>query len=340
MMLKRVYLKIILMILFASVALSQSTTKTGSTAAQFLKIGVGPRAVGMGSAFTATSNDLTAIYWNPAGLAGSYSYEAFFNHVNWVADISYDFAGVSAHLSGIGTIGAFVTILQSIDGMLVRTVDNPEGSGEKFDAGAIAIGLSFARNLTENFSIGFNVKYIREYIWNESAIGVGLDAGVLYKIPILNELRLAASISNFGSKMQLDGRDILEIKQVGEGGEGNLINSKIEMQEWELPLLFRVGVAADIFKSESSRLTTAIDAIHPNDHTEYVNLGAEYCWNELISLRAGYNSLFEENTEEGLTLGVGLNYRLIESVRVLLDYAYKDFGRLNSVHYFSVGVKF
>ena len=60
---------ILLVLLINSVNWSQSTSKSGTTAAQFLKIGIGPRAIAMGSAFTATANDLTAIYWNPAGLS-------------------------------------------------------------------------------------------------------------------------------------------------------------------------------------------------------------------------------------------------------------------------------
>jgi len=331
---------IFMLILFAGINFAQSTSKAGTTVAQFLKIGIGPRAIAMGSAFTATANDLTAIYWNPAGISSNYSTDAIFNHTNWIADSDLDFAGASTNIAGIGTVGAFVTIMKSIDGMMVRTVESPEGTGERFDAGSMAIGLSFARELTDNFSIGFNAKYIRDYIWHESATGFALDAGVLYKIDILNEFRLGASISNFGTKMKLDGRDIIEVKQVGESGQGNIINSIIQMEEWDLPLLFRVGVAADLIKNESFKLTTAVDAVHPNDHTEYLNIGGELSWMDLLFFRAGMNSLFEEKTEKGFTGGVGVNYRLMESVRVVFDYAYQSFGRLKNAHYFSVGVKF
>ncbi|MBU1097210.1 MAG: hypothetical protein CVV23_03055 [Ignavibacteriae bacterium HGW-Ignavibacteriae-2] len=334
------FFAVTIILLIASVVEGQNISKSGTTAAQFLKIGVGPRAIGMGSAFAATADDISAIYWNPGGLATNHSNEAVFNHTNWIADVGYDFAAVTTHMSDFGTVGAFVSILQSIDGMDVRTVEAPEGTGEKFDAGSMSIGLSFARELTEEFSIGFNVKYVREYIWHESATGFALDVGVLYKIPVLNEFRLAGSISNFGTKMKLEGRDIREIKQVGSEGVGNLINSFVELDEWDLPLTFRVGVAADLIKSGSSRLTTAIDAVHPNDHTEYLNTGVEYSWNEMVSIRAGYNSLFETDSEKGFTFGAGLNYRFIESVRLLFDYAYQDFGRLEEVHYFSFGVKF
>lgn len=317
---------------------AQSLTKSGTTAAQFLKIDVGPRAIAMGGAFTATANDISAIYWNPAGLASNLSGEAFFNHTDWFLDIAMEYAGVAIHVPGIGTIGGFVTAL-TMDDMMVRTENRPEGTGEFFDAGGLAIGLSYARSLTERFSIGFNAKYISEHIWHTSATGFALDIGTIYRIPVENEFRIGASISNFGTKMKLDGRDLINIIQVG-GSSGNLINTKVDIEEYELPLTFRVGVAMDVWKTEDSRLTTAIDAVHPNDHTEFVNSGFEYSWNEIALFRAGYKSLFEENTEQGLTFGFGLHYRIANYVKLKIDYAYQEFGRLTDVHQFSFGIKF
>ena len=71
-----------------------SLNKTGTTAAQFLKIGVGPRAIGMGGAYTALADDINAMYWNPAGLSRMNSKEAFFNHVDWIMDVKMENAGV------------------------------------------------------------------------------------------------------------------------------------------------------------------------------------------------------------------------------------------------------
>ena len=335
---KNKYLLILLVVcVFASVPLAQ-TLKTGTTSAQILKINVGPRAIGMGGAFTSIADDITSVYWNPSGTANIQSNEVYFNHSNLYMDISNDFAAISTNVSGFGSIGAFVSVL-SVDEMLVRTVEQPEGTGEFFDYGSIVVGLNYSRFLTENFSIGFNAKYINESIWNMSATGFAIDIGTLYKIPVLNELRIAASVSNFGTKMQLAGRDVTEIVPAGAGG-GNFVNSNLELDEFDLPLLFRFGISADVIKEGTSRLTAAVDAIHPNDHTEYINSGLEYAWNEIIFIRAGYNSLFEEDSEKGLTFGFGLNYRIVDMIKVKLDYAYQDFGRLTEVHYFSVGVNF
>jgi opacity protein-like surface antigen len=252
--------------------------------------------------------------------------------------MKYDFAAVAVQFPGLGTVGTFVNVL-SMDQMLVRTIEKPEGTGEYFSAGALAIGLSYSRNLTDNFSIGFSAKYIREHIWNSSSVGAAFDVGTIYRIPILNELRLGASICNFGTKMKLQGRDNLVFLQTGPGG-ANSINADVQLDEYDLPLLFRVGVAADVIKTGDSRLTTAVDAIHPNDNTESVNTGLEYAWNEMLFLRAGMKSLFERDTEQGLTLGAGLNYRVVENVKLKIDYAYQDFGRLKNVHYISLGVRF
>ena len=312
--------------------------KSGTTAAQFLKIGVGPRAIGMGGAFTALADDINSMYWNPAGLAKMYSREAYFNHVDWISDVNLDYAGFAMDISGFGTLGTFVSIM-SMGDMMIRTLEQPEGTGELFTAGAVVIGLSYARNLTEEFAIGFNAKYINEYIWNENAIGFAFDIGTIYTIPFLNQFRLAASISNFGPKMRLSGRDILVVTTVG-AGEGNVINTDLQLEEFELPLLFRIGFAVDAIKETEHRLTLAVDAVHPNDNSEYVNSGLEYTWNEIFFVRGGYKSLFEKDGEQGLTLGVGINYRLIESIKVKLDYAYEDFGRLKNVQYISLGLRF
>ena len=74
---------------------SQTVSKTGTTAAQFLKIGVGARALAMGGAYAATSNDATALYWNPAGLSSLKKNEILLDHQDWILDVDLDFVGAS-----------------------------------------------------------------------------------------------------------------------------------------------------------------------------------------------------------------------------------------------------
>ncbi len=336
---KKIYLSfIVIIILLQFTNIFAQTLKTGTTSAQVLKLNVGPRAIGMGGAYTSVANDILSTYWNPGGTAEIKSNEAFFNHTDLFLDIKHDYAAFATNLSDFGTIGAFVSVL-SMGEMLVRTTSQPEGTGEYFDAGALVIGLNYSRFLTENFAIGFNAKYINESIWHMSATGFAIDVGTLYKIQVLNELRIAASISNFGTKMQLSGRDITRTVNSGAGGK-DFVPVNYELDKFDLPLIFRFGISSDILKTESNRFTLSFDAVHPNDHSEFINSGFEYAWEEIIFIRAGYNSLFEVDSEKGLTLGFGLNYRLMDVVKLKLDYAYQDFGRLTNLHYFSVGLNF
>ncbi|MCX7875005.1 MAG: PorV/PorQ family protein [Melioribacteraceae bacterium] len=335
----KTFIKYILLffLLLYSISFSQ-TTKTGTTAAQVLKFNVGSRAIGMGGAFTAISNDVSSIYWNPSGTANINSNEVFFNHSNLYLDIAHDYAAIATNMNELGTVGAFVSVL-TMDDMKVRTIEKPEGTGELFTYNTVVIGLNYSKYLTENFAIGFNAKYINENLWHMSASGFAIDIGTLYKIPVLNELRIASSISNFGTKMQLSGRDVTVIYNSG-AGNANLINSNIELDKFDLPLIFRFGLSVDAIKTSSNRITLGVDAIHPNDNNEYINSGFEYSWNEIVFLRAGYNSLFEHESEKGLTFGFGINYRIFELVKAKFDYAYQDFGRLKNVHYFSFAVEF
>lgn len=323
---------------FIAMAQPASITKTGTTAASFLKIGVGARSIGMGGAYTAISDDISSIYWNPAGLGMLKTAEVAFHHVDWIADIKFDMASTSILVDGVGTLAFSFTTL-NVGEMEVTTTSIPEGTGEKFSAGGTMIALSYARSLTDRFSIGFNAKYIREYVWNENAQSVALDFGTMYVAQVFKGLKIGASISNFGPKMSLEGRDIAVLIAAGAGND-NLVEGEFRVGSFELPLMFRVGISTNIFNEEKNRFTIAADAVHPNDNTEYVNSGVEYAWADIVFLRGGWKSAFERGTEQGLTLGGGVHYSLTPSINFLLDYAYQDFGRLKEVHYLSFGLKF
>ncbi|MFQ6618178.1 MAG: PorV/PorQ family protein, partial [Fidelibacterota bacterium] len=229
-------------------------SKVGTTGAQFLKIGVGSRAVGMGGAFVALANDASAVYWNSAGLSQLRMREVIAVHVDGFMDSYYNFMGFAIPLGGYGTVGISV-ISVGMGEMEVRTVLEPEGTGEKFDAGSFALGLSFSRSLTDRFSIGFHGKYISERIWHMTASSLALDIGTLY-ITQFHDFRIGMSISNFGSKMQLKGIDTMVFHDIDETKEGNndRINAHLDTGSFDLPLLFRVGIAFDILSGGINRL--------------------------------------------------------------------------------------
>jgi long-subunit fatty acid transport protein len=315
-------------------------SKVGSTAAPFLNVAIGARPIAMGGAFSATANDVSALYWNPAGIARIPGNEALFSYSNWFADINYNWSGAALNLGGMGTIGLSVTYLDYGE-MEVTTLSEQDGTGQMFDATDLAMALSYAYNLTDKFSVGGSVKYIQQRIWNSSASSIAFDLGVLYYSDIMG-IRIGSSISNFGDAMSLSGKDLLVQHDINEQIEGNNdeILANLKTDEFPLPLLFRIGLAADIIDMEDHLFTVAVDALHPNDNDESLNVGVEYLLYEMIALRGGYKSLFLDNAEEGLTLGVGLRYTFAPGLRLFVDYAYQEFGILDNTQHFALGISF
>jgi hypothetical protein len=174
-----------------------------------------------------------------------------------------------------------------------------------------------------------------------SASAFAVDIGTIFTTPFWG-VRLGASITNFGSTMQLEGRDTKFAHDPDHVNIGNVsvVNAEYEMKNYSLPLRFQVGIAKDIIESDLNRLTFAIDALHPNDNFESVNAGFEYGFKELVFIRGGYKSLFLQDSEEGFTAGVGANIRIGGTVILKADYAYADFGRFDNAQRFSLMVRF
>jgi hypothetical protein len=113
------------------------------------------------------------------------------------------------------------------------------------------------------------------------------------------------------------------------------------LNSWDLPLSFRIGVSTKAINTDNYRLTVAADAIQPNNDYPNMNVGAEFAFMETFMFRGGYNALFLKDGEGGLSLGVGINSQMLFSEAIVqFDYAFRDFGRLQNVHMFSVEFKF
>lgn len=321
---------------------SQNVSKTGTTAASFLEIGVGAAANGMGGAFVGLANDASTLYWNVAGIATHAKYEAIIVHTNWIADTRFDYAGLVIPLGEFGNLGLSFTSL-SMDDMKVRTVEQPDGTGENFSAGDISVAISFARNLTERFAIGITAKYIKQSIWHMSSSAFAIDAGTLFKTDLLGGLTIGAVLSNFGTPMRLDGRDTRYFIRLDETKQGSneRIPTNIELDSWDLPLHFQIGVSTPAFQYDNYKLIVSADAIVPNNDYQSLNIGAEFSFMDFFLLRGGYNSLFLKGAEGGLSFGAGVNSNmLLSTATVNFDYSFRDFGKLKNVHSFSVGIKF
>jgi hypothetical protein len=332
---------IVLLILNCFFIYSQSVSKVGTTAATFLEIGIGP-SNGMGGAFVSIANDATALYWNVAGIANFEENEVSISHINWIAGTNLDFAGLAIPLGDLGTIGASLTSLTMGDEK-VRTVDMPEGTGEYYSASDIAVGISYSRSLTDRFSIGITGKYIQETIWHMGSNAIAFDFGTLFKTDLIGGLTIGASLSNFGTKMKLSGIDTRTYYSVDPSqlGTNSQIPYVIDLDSWDLPLLFRIGLSTNVVNNDNFRWTVAVDALHPNDNYESMNVGSELAYDDFLFIRIGYQSLFLKDGEGGLTFGFGVTSKLLFSNNpIRFDYAYRNFGRLENVNIFSLGIQF
>ena len=321
---------------------SNSTgTNVGTTAAAFLEIGVGPRAQAMVGAFTAITQDATSMYWNSAGIGKIKGLETTFSHIDWILDTNFDYFGIATSINETFSVGANITIF-SVGEQPVRTVELVNGTGEFYTAQDLAIGVSFALNLTDRFTFGINSKFINQRIWNSSTSGFAIDVGGLY-LTQFKGLQLGFNISNFGTDMQISGRDLLNVVDpdvINDGVDNIPVN--YETGTFTLPLLFRFGIAYEIIlNSISSEITFAVDLLKPNNDKESINVGMEYLILNTIALRAGYRGLFLDGTTGGASFGLGLILSPSRSkFEVIVDYAYVDLGLLNSVHNFGLNLRF
>ncbi|KAA3618618.1 MAG: hypothetical protein DWQ05_06570 [Calditrichaeota bacterium] len=332
---------LISLVMVAEPVQAQSVTKTGTAAASFLRIPVGARGAALGGAVAATAKDATAMFWNPAGIAHVTNYTVLVDHASWLPGLNFTYVGAVLPFEPVGTLGLNITSLAT-DEMEITTVEDPEGTGGTFTAASIAIGLAYAKNLTDNFAIGANFKYINEKIWNSSASSFAFDIGTLYTTPF-DGIRLGVNIANFGTPLQIRGDDLnIQVDlDPTVNGENQSVVGQIVTDSYETPLIMRVGLAWDAYADESNRLTFGADAINPNDNSNSVNFGAELAMlNEVIFLRGGYNELLLDDEEKGFTVGGGLHWQLQNGIGVQADYAYQEFQHLPSVNRFTFALQF
>lgn len=297
--------------------------RAGTAVAQFLKIGVGGRAVGMGESFVAVANDASALYWNPAGIAQFGGNQLVLSHVDWPVDIQHEFIGYVHHFSELNVVGISFTSLHMED-MAETTEFAPAGTGNYFTFGDLAVGLTYARKMTDKFSFGGTVKYMEETIAELKMRGVLVDIGTYYWTGY-RSTRFAVAVSNFGAQLRPGGSFTRR--------DGTTVD---EFQDFAPPTLFKVGFATEFFDNERHKLTASLQLNHPNDNAENVHLGGEYLWHKIVALRGGYKFNVDE---ESLTLGAGISLPL-SFVHMNIDFAYTDFGRLGTASRFSFLMSF
>lgn len=307
--------------------------RSGISSYQFLKIGGDARGAAMSEAVIAVTNDASAIFWNPAGLANSTSDQVIVSHAEWLVDVQHEFAAASYHLDPGNIIGLSFIALHT-DPMKITTEYQPGGNGKYFNYSDIAVGGTFARKMTDQFSFGVTVKYVRETIAELHTDAFMIDLGTFYYMG-LGSSRFSVVVSNFGNNVSPKGTVL--------NGKGEEVTT---FQDFSPPTMFRLGYAFEPWQDEDNRLTAAVQLNHPNDNAENVRVGVEYEYGNLFSLRCGVKRTIGEpilsqstSSAEDVSFGGGVKLPLGFSV-VNVDYAFTNFNVLGAVHRITIGMTY
>jgi hypothetical protein len=281
------------------------------------------------------TDDASAMFWNPARLNQIENFSLFLSHSEYLADMSFESFGFAKNVAGIGVIGLNLIYLDS-GPIEETTIEFQSGTGKTFSALSYAVGLSYARKLTDRFSIGFNFRYVNEDLTNglagaDNATGAwAIDAGTVYypRFKNLESLRLSMSIRNFGPETRLQGTYV-----DFDGNQGEFLDENSEFSLFPLPLMFQFGIGYDPIETQMHKLSLAIIGEHPNDNLERLNLGAEYMFNNLIALRGGYVLNHDTRT---FSAGVGTLLNIIGDTALRVDYGYAHFRVLEDVQHISL----
>ncbi len=307
---------------------AQSFNKAGRASFQFLKIGIGARQTGMGEAGISVIRDVNTIFWNPAGITGIASGEASFSYNRWLADLNYLSAAAAMQWPGVGTIGVSFSNLGYGDiPEALATVESGSSdtrTGQTFTGNDLMVGFTYARQFTDNLSIGITVKYLREKLFVYSVGIYAFDVGTFYDTKFKG-IRFAMSAQNFSKTVQF--------LAVGSRKEG-----------YDIPLLFSIGASIDLINpgdaflnaGESNRLTLALETVNSNDYGERWHAGAEYGFSDFLYLRGGYRFNYDDGN---LALGVGLQKK-IGDLDIRVDYSYVSYEFLSSPQRVSLTVGF
>jgi len=321
--------KLLLLSLVCATFLQGEFDKVGTTTAQFLKIGVGPRAQGMGGSFVAIADDGSATYWNPAGLMSQRNPAVSLFHNPWVLDINHEYLNITIPTGEIGVLGFFYSAL-TMDEKEVTTIAEQDGTGIYYSTLDMAFGLSYASQMSDRLSYGFSVKYIRLSAYNEVASTFAVDIGSILKTDFYG-MSIGMSLSNFGGELRYEGRDLLEDVDTAPEIDGNIhTDVNLVTESWPLPLLIRIGVGLELIggedapvRSDRNSMIVALDATHPNDGPEFVSLGVEYGLHKSVFLRAGYRF---NHVHEAMTFGAGIALKVQPFGITKIDYAVIPMG--------------
>lgn len=322
-------LVVVVNIVHAQLLPSFGSSRTGTTGFQFLKIAPDARSVGMGGSMLAITDDVGALYWNPAGITKTDTQKLHLqlSQTLYFGDVDMSYIGLVHQVSKQTFLGASLTYL-STGPMDVTNEFQPFGTGQTFNANDLAVAVSLGRILTDNFSFGITGKYIRESFAEIHADNAVIDFGFQYEVGVAHT-RFAVGVANFGFNTEPSGT--LSVQTL----EG--LDTIQNFEKIGVPAVFRIGIAWDPVKTAMNRLTAAGQLNHPTDNNETYNLGVEYAWRNTMFCRTGYEFGLDEHGIPNFGFGVRFkrNFGMLQ-----FDYGFEDKSRLGSVHRLTFSASF
>jgi len=289
---------IIIVLCFCSFLFAENEFKRlGKSGFSFLKISPSARAAGMGDAFTAVANDVTTIFFNPAGLTNINNIDFSFSQTNWIVNSNLISGVIGFPLGQRGALGISV-ISFAAEEFEETTIFEPEGTGRMIKAGDIAIAAAYAIKLTDRLSFGIKGQYLEEFIDDDKAKGVAFDFSTFY-MSGFRDLTVAMVMKNFGP------------------------DAKFLTKKFKLPLYFNVNTAMSLLGKQGGpmQLLISAESAFATDYRDRYHVGSELWIADMLALRGGYKFFYDT---EDWTIGAGLKLK-IGARRILIDIAYSNF---------------
>lgn len=339
----------------------QDNTGFGTTSAEFLMLGAGARGTALGGSFAAIADDITALYYNPAGLALLTNSGAAFSTQDYVAGTRYTWAGVAFPMGGGERVVGFQVGTFGFSGQPIYTVANPDGDGSTYSVAETFFGFTYAQNFSDRFSAGGSVKFISDRLGDATASGAAFDLGTNFHAMLGGKMiRASFTIQNLGAALRHDGTGldvgVVRVQPPNTPDQPqDPAAARLTANAFNLPTTFRVGLAYELVSSQNNRVTLLSQFVQPNNTDIMAGGGLEWALTNLgnsgfgVVARGSYTfqpdndlspsetavgfatGLDSDENSDGLALGGGIEYGR-GSFRLSVDYAYRDLGLLGTTN--------
>lgn len=348
-------------------AARSDNTAFGTTSAEFLLLGAGARGAALGGSFAALVTDVTALYWNPGGLALMRDPGITASTYEYLADTRYSWVGLAFPMDqGARAIGLHGATF-GFSGAPVYTVEFPDGDGTEYSVSETYLGATYAQNFSDRFSAGVTGKVIVDKLGRTSGTAFAVDFGTSFHASIgARPIRASFTIQNLGTTLQHDGPGLdITSERLPPSDQVNLPQEpqpgRLRSKDWQLPTLFRVGLAFDFVNNAASRLTLASEFNQPNSSRPTAGGALEWSLLNISNsgfsahVRGGYtyqpdndidpdataagfaSTVSSQDNLDGVAFGGGLGFRRGD-FGVSVDYANRSLGVLGRTNYFSASL--